>query len=156
MEQWKTCVYNGEVFPNYEVSTEGRVRNIKTGKLLKNSLTDKEYLSVKLCKDNQTKFCRVHRLVACTWIPNPHDYTDVDHIDKNRQNNSVENLRWLSHKNNIPTNPKQRKIKCIETGQTFNSLRQASKTLGVSRCAICNYLDGKTKSCKGLHFEYVD
>lgn len=43
----------------------------------------------------------IHRLVAETFIPNPNNYSDVDHINGNTQDNRVENLRWCTHQQNI-------------------------------------------------------
>lgn len=43
---------------------------------------------------------RVHRLVAEAFIPNPNNYNEVDHIDRNSHNNMVDNLRWVTHKEN--------------------------------------------------------
>lgn len=46
------------------------------------------------------KLLKLHRLVACTWIENPHNLRDVDHIDGNKLNNSADNLEWVSHAEN--------------------------------------------------------
>ena len=43
---------------------------------------------------------KLHRLVACTWLDNPHNLRDVDHVDCNKLNNSVDNLEWVSHAEN--------------------------------------------------------
>ena len=53
------------------------------------------------------KTCYIHRLVAEAFIPNPLGATEVDHIDGNRSNNRIENLRWVSHKENL-NNPNTR------------------------------------------------
>lgn len=63
-----------------------------------------EYLAVTI---PYRKDCSIHRLVAEAFIPNPLGLRDVDHIDGNRSNNRVENLRWVSHKENI-NNPNTR------------------------------------------------
>lgn len=43
---------------------------------------------------------KLHRLVACTWIDNPHNLRDVDHIDGNKLNNNIDNLEWVTHAEN--------------------------------------------------------
>ena len=63
-----------------------------------------EYLAVTI---PYRKDCSIHRLVAEAFIPNPLGLRDVDHIDGNKSNNRVENLRWVSHKENI-NNPNTR------------------------------------------------
>lgn len=51
--------------------------------------------------DGRSKYCRVHRLVAQAFIPNPDNLPQVDHIDGNRANNCVDNLRWCTAKQNV-------------------------------------------------------
>lgn len=91
-EVWK-CIDN---YINYEVSSFGNVRNIKFGKLLKFGVQSGEYFNVDLSKENKSKTFTIHRLVATAFIENPNNYTTVDHIDRNRQNNNVNNLRWAN------------------------------------------------------------
>lgn len=97
-------------YPNYEVSNQGRVRNIKTHRILQPSYTKDGYQFVGLYKDGKQKYYRINRLVAEAFIPIPQTYLDkgysketlqVDHIDENKQNNSVANLQWLTHKENL-------------------------------------------------------
>lgn len=79
-------------FLNYEVSNHGRVRNCKTGLILKQSPNSGGYLSVYLGK----KRIPVHRIISEAFIPNPNNYNTVDHISKNKLDNSIDNLRWAS------------------------------------------------------------
>ncbi len=78
----------------YEISTFGRVLSFckKTPKILSNDCSGR-YQRVGLTGG---KHENIHRLVALTFIDNPNDHPDVDHIDGNRDNNNVENLRWVS------------------------------------------------------------
>ena len=73
-------------YPNYKVSNHGRVRNDKFNRILKPRITTNGYHKVDLYKNNKAKTHKVHRLVAITFIPNPDDKPEVDHIDKNRTN----------------------------------------------------------------------
>lgn len=91
-EIWKTI----EKYPNYEISSEGRCRNKKTGRFL-NRKTDKGYCRYTL--GNKTIF--VHRLVAEQFIPNPNNYPMINHKDEDKTNNSISNLEWCDNAYNI-------------------------------------------------------
>jgi len=88
-----------EDYPNYEVSSEGQVRNIKTNQILKNQLSPMRYV-VNLYTNDAYKKCYLHRLVATAFIPNNEGKPEVDHIDRNKLNNNVSNLRWVSRNEN--------------------------------------------------------
>ena len=97
MEVWKEIKgYEGL----YEVSSEGRVRSTGKKKGIMRPGTSKGYLKVGLTKDGSRKMYRVHRLVAFAFIPNPDNKPEIDHINGDRKDNRVENLRWMTHKEN--------------------------------------------------------
>lgn len=96
-EIWK----NIPNYEGYQVSNLGRIKSLKTNIIRKIQINRRGYQHVKLNKNGQYKLLRVHRLVAQAFIPNPHNYEDVDHIDENQQNNNVNNLRWCTHSQNL-------------------------------------------------------
>ena len=82
-------------FEEYKINRNGEVMG-KFGRILKNRHNKKGYLQVALMKDGKEYSKRVHRLVGLQFIDNPNNLPIVDHIDCNRQNNCLENLRWVS------------------------------------------------------------
>jgi hypothetical protein len=83
--------------PAYEVSSAGEVR--RDGKVLK-TWSCRGYKGIALCMDSiQTKH-RIHRLMALAFIPNPENKQEVDHINRIRHDNRVENLRWATRSEN--------------------------------------------------------
>ena len=93
-EYWKDI----SNYDNYEVSTFGKVRNKKTGRILKSSNTGGYYI-VGL-SNIKTKTFQVHRLVAETFLENPENKAHVNHKDKNGFNNHLSNLEWNTQKEN--------------------------------------------------------
>jgi len=95
----------------YEVSNLGRVKSLARTKqnhskmqvvpekILVISMTN--YPSLSLWKDGKLTVKKVHRIVAESWICNPHSKPEVNHIDANRTNNKVENLEWVTRAENV-------------------------------------------------------
>ena len=123
-------VWRGIVgFPRYEVSNLGRVRSIsymRTGnvKILK-QYKKVGYFQVCLMLNGRANYRQIGRLVALTFIPNPENKPCVDHIDTNKENNRVENLRWVTYKENM-NNPLTYE-KCLKAAKHKNLGKKASE-----------------------------
>lgn len=86
----ETCVLLIESFQKNKIPIHVR------GKTLTAVIAPNGYPVVALWKDNRGKTVYIHRLVAETFIPNPHDYPIINHKDENKANNCVENLEWCN------------------------------------------------------------
>ena len=117
LEQWRTI----SEFPNYMISSVGRVMNIRTFKVLKPGMNDTTgYLYVNLCKDGDVSCKTIHRLVAKAFILNLTNIPNVDHIDRKRLNNHILNLRWCSKRENDRNRSKNKNTSSIYKGVCFN------------------------------------
>ena len=100
MEEWKII----EDYPDYMISNMGRVKSLnynRTGKekILKPSKNN-GYYYLNLCKNGKPQKYKVHQLVGKYFIPNPDNKPFIDHINTDRTDNRVENLRWVTAKEN--------------------------------------------------------
>lgn len=88
-------------YGGYQISNLGRVWSCKRNRYLALTPNNVGYLQVKMIANNgKRKNELVHRLVALTFIDNPNGYPEVDHIDRNRENNNADNLRWITKSDN--------------------------------------------------------
>ena len=94
-ETWKESIVKG-----YLVSNLGRIKNLKTGNIIVPDKEEKGYRRLTVKINGKRKHFAVHRLVAVAFIPNPYNKPQVDHIDADKSNNRVDNLRWCSNKEN--------------------------------------------------------
>ena len=99
-------IING--FNDYNIYPKGRCWSIKRRRFLKPGKDKGEYLHYSLSHQGKKKTIKVHRLVAEHFIPNPHNLPVVDHIDGDRQNNDISNLRWVSQLQNCNAFQKNR------------------------------------------------
>ena len=146
--------------PRIKVSNKGNVVSYKRGacRPLKVWHNNCGYQMVGASRQPQC----VHRLVAETWIdnPDPNYYTQVNHVNGNKDDNRVENLEWVTRGQNIShayrtglmkTTP----IRIVETGEVFESAAECARRIGGSQGNISECLAGKRLTHKGFHFEYA-
>jgi len=88
-------------YPNYLIHDDSRVFSEKRNIVRKPQKNNKGYEYVNLCKNGKYKHFLIHRLVAIHYIPNPENKPCVDHIDGNKLNNNVSNLRWTTNIKNL-------------------------------------------------------
>lgn len=85
----------------YEISNLGKVRNIQTNYIYKFTNKKGDYFTLILYDKTHKRTTRVHREVAKAFIPNPHNYNEINHKDLNKQNNCVNNLEWCTRSYNV-------------------------------------------------------
>lgn len=182
MEIWKELpFYNGI----YLVSNTGKIKSVNQivscksgatrahkGKELKQFKNERGYLCVTLTFGKHSKIKKVHRLVAETFISNPENKPQVNHIDCDKTNNNVSNLEWCTNSENmlhaykyglrvgfhIPKSEEVRKkrIYCIELAKTFDSIKQAAEELGLYSSNICLCCKNNTRKTGNYHFRYLE
>ena len=148
-EIWRPVVgYEGL----YEVSNTGRVRSLDRyvkgkgyrlhkGKVLSPIKNKDGYLTVNLCCNGKIQHKTIHRLVIQTFIPNPDNLPEVNHLDEDKTNNSVDNLEWCtcSYNNNYGTLRERiskrmsKAIVCVELNKLFYSQKEASKSMNIDQ-----------------------
>lgn len=138
----------------YAVTSCGKVWSYRRKKFLKPQKDRYGYLRVFLCKDGKQKMFKLHRLVALAYIPNPQNLKTVDHINGNKEHNYINNLRWMSLTDNI-RKERNKKVRCIETNEVFDSIKIAAKEKGANEENISKVCYGERKTTGGYHFEFV-
>jgi hypothetical protein len=142
---------------NYFVSSLGRYKNNKQ------HIIDVKYSSgYKRIRIGEIKYL-LHRLVALTFIPNPYNKEQVNHIDGNKLNNSIKNLEWVNNQENqihkVNTGLYKGRQKIIQYGldmniiQSFNSINEASRKLNICKNIISRSCKEKNTKC-GYQFRY--
>ena len=150
-----------EGFENYEVSNLGKVRNIKSGRIIKPSLNKNGYLRIWLCENNKKKYLYLHRIIATAFIDNSEEKPCVNHIDENKTNNDLSNLEWCTERENAihGTRTKRaaekhfKKVIQLDLNENvlneFESMKQAEQETGVFARNISSCCSGKRKSAGG-------
>ncbi len=109
-----------EGFENYSVSDHGNVRNDKTGRILKGKDNGHGYFQVGLMKNKTRHSNLIHKLTAEAFLLNPENKKCVDHIDNDRQNNNLINLRFATSQENNQNRSISRKNKSGTKGVSWN------------------------------------
>lgn len=171
-----SVIENGELwasvkeYPNYQVSHKGNIRSLnynRTG-VVKNMIPKPDkwgYLICVLRNKNGKKTLHIHRLISDVFIPNPNRLSQINHIDGDKNNNSINNLEWCSQSYNMNhayknfLNPRQKGVVQKNSNgnvlNVFRSAHEASRVTGINRGNISNCCIGNTSHAGGYIWEYA-
>lgn len=175
-EIWRTV----KDYPLYSVSNLGRLKNNKTQKILKGGLDSYGYRIVILCNNGKRKIKTIHRLIAESFIDNPDNKPQVNHINGVKTDNRVINLEWVTNqenqnhfwrvinsdvnkanrskahkgKNLLSENPNAKQVIRLEDGKIYPTIKEAALDIGVRYNKICDVCAGRAKTVKKYHFKY--
>lgn len=161
----------------YEVSSLGRIRSIDRctknrwgsetfhrSQVMKCRIFKNGYAHVKLTKDGKRYEPSVHRLVAIAFIPNPNELPQVNHIDGDKANNTVQNLEWCTGSENQLHSRRvlnrvcglpRKAVMCLETGITYESSHHAARAMKLNPGGIYRVCEGVISHTGGMHFTYI-
>lgn len=170
MEVWKDIKgHEG----HYQVSDHGRVKSVDristTGQHIHETImktcTDRGgYSFVSLWKGGRKKNFKIHRLVLEAFSPvDGMKELDCNHIDENKSNNRLENLEWLTRKENLNYGSHNKKIAeahnvpivCVELNRRFDSITSAAKEFGHDKGNIWRVLNNPNRTACGYHWRYA-
>lgn len=171
-EIWKNIEDND----NYMISNLGRVKSMERtvsfgwskrtikSRILKPKDNGNGYKLVRI----GNKYLYIHRLTATHFIPNPDNLQEIDHINGNKTDNRVENLRWVTHKDNM-NNPitKHKMNSCKkkpvlqytinnELINKWDSISDVEKKLNIDNSTIIRCCKGKQKTAGGYKWQYAE
>ena len=174
LEKWKNVKGYEEL---YEVSNLGKVKRKKHKRLDRNQILqerevkviypkNKRYAYLSLCKNGKVTQKTLHRIIAEAFIPNPHNYPCINHIDGNKQNNNIDNLEWCTYSHNNKeayrlqlksTRIKKKKVNqydlCGNFIKTWDSCKETIKQKYYHVTDVCK---GKRKTAGGYIWKYVE
>ena len=184
LEEWRTAVYDGEVYEGlYKVSNFGRILSLNyrnTGKAeLMNPWEDKKgYLIVELYKNGKTKTCKVHRLVAQTFLSNPENKPCINHKIEGKKGKKINmvifnedgtidyektTIEWVTYKenNDYGTRTEKTSKRVLQFSKSGEFIREWPSTQecgrnGFNRGNIVCCCQGKRKSADGFKWMYYD
>lgn len=123
-EEWKVCVMNAK----YEVSNLGRLRYAETKHVVNIFCNSNGYISYTVHRKTGSRTMYIHKAVALTFLgPRPKGCV-IDHIDKNRANNRVDNLRYITYSENSKNTIKKKKVPVIISVDGLDELIQEYDT----------------------------
>ncbi|MDV3508982.1 endonuclease [Elizabethkingia anophelis] len=165
MSEFKGIELYETKYPNYKVSKCGLIYSVDKNDFITQYKHKKGYLRVSLKLKTERIYCISHRLIAETFISNPENKSQVNHINGIKDDNRVENLEWntclenVKHSwetgltNNInASNSLRKKVVDIVTGKVYNSISEASDNIGMKMKSLSKRLRGKVKNETNLRY----
>lgn len=157
----------------YDVSNLGNIRslprNTTKGKILKPQKDTNNYMMVGLVKDKKTKFKRIHRIVAETFLDNINNLPEVNHKDGNKKNNNVNNLEWVTSKENIHHAIKNKLIiglkQAVKVNQydlqgnfikQWDCMNDIQREININSTLISRCCKGEQRKSHGYQWRYAD
>ena len=188
---WYCEYYNIELWKDiegyeglYQVSNTGKVKSLERKvkkwdgertipeRILKPKVSKSGYIDVTLCKNNTHQTFRLHRLVAQAWVPNPHNYTDVNHIDECKTSNNAANLEWCNASYNCNFGGRNERLSKSMTNRVkqskpivqytldgivvaeYPSTHEVERQTGFNNANIGKCCNGTYKQCYGYVWKY--
>lgn len=158
----------------YCIDENGNVWSFKSNKFLTQQKNEGGYYYVTLYKEGKSYHKYVHRLVAETFIPNLDNLLQVNHKDENKNNNNINNLEWISAKDNAnygtrtkrqsetqqQSSPCNKQIamcdkKTHQIIQIFYSISEASRQTGITLSNISKVANGDRQSAGGYFWKFI-
>lgn len=156
----------------YKISNLSNIYSLRTNKILKQYIHTNGYKYIGLRKNSNDKNAQmfmIHRLIAITFLPNSNNYPVVDHIDGNKLNNNLNNLRWLSYSDNVRNghinnknyNNKKKEVYKLDMNdnilEKYDSVKDAVlKNNFTFNASIIECCKNKKESFNGYKWKYVN
>lgn len=150
-------------YDGYQASNTGFVKSLNyknTGKekILKVWINNRGYHLITLCKNGKPKNELLHRIIAKTFIKNPNNYTEINHIDENKSNNHVNNLEWCNRQYNCEYSLSKCVLQLTKDNKllaVYHSIKEAERQTGFNHTNISACCRGKLKTLGGCIWRYA-
>ena len=138
----------------YAVTSCGKIWSYRRQKFLKPAVNKNGYMYVFLSKDNTYKKHYIHRLVAEAYIPNIDNLPQVDHIDNDKTHNYVNNLQWITGRDNCRKSNNKPILQFDLDGNFICEWESATDVSREVKSSICECLKGRHKTALGYIWKY--
>ena len=158
-------------YETYSITENSIITDLRNGKVLHQRDNGQGYKVVTLKNPNGIKICLVHRLLAINFIENPNNLPEIDHIDRDKTNNNLNNLRWandfIQSQNRGVTNQLGLRFICYENNNKFNCSRYRikiqrnkevllNKSFGTGSNTLEDVIKYRNKFCKENNIDFTN
>ena len=140
----------------YAVTSCGKVWSYKYKRFLNPRLQTKGYLQIGLTKNGERKNHLIHRLVAEAYIPNPNNLPQVDHIDNDKTHNYVNNLQWITLRDNCRKSNNKPILQFSLDGEFIREWECAADVGKEVQANLVNCLKGRCKTAYNYIWKYKE